>query len=130
VSEVGSFEAKNIFSALLDRAEHGEEIVITRRGKPVAKLGPLQRESHRREAEEAAAALRARAKSKKRGRFDWEEWKKYRDGGPPVSLVLDSSVALTWIYADEGDEQTERVLQLVTQSEAWVPATWRLEVAS
>jgi predicted nucleic acid-binding protein len=47
-----------------------------------------------------------------------------------VSLVLDSSVALTWIYADEGDEQTERVLQRVTQSEAWVPAVWRLEVAN
>jgi predicted nucleic acid-binding protein len=47
-----------------------------------------------------------------------------------VSLVLDSSVALTWIYADEGDEQTERVLQRVTQLEAWVPAIWRLEVAN
>jgi len=47
-----------------------------------------------------------------------------------VSLVLDSSVALTWIYADEGDEQTESVLQRVTQSEAWVPAIWRLEVAN
>jgi predicted nucleic acid-binding protein len=47
-----------------------------------------------------------------------------------VSLVLDSSVALTWIYADEGDEQTEHVLQRVTQSEAWVPAIWRLEVAN
>jgi predicted nucleic acid-binding protein len=47
-----------------------------------------------------------------------------------VSLVLDSSIALTWIYADEGDEQTEHVLQRVTQSEAWVPAIWRLEVAN
>jgi predicted nucleic acid-binding protein len=47
-----------------------------------------------------------------------------------VSLVLDSSVSLAWIYADEGDEQTERVLQRVTQSEAWVPAIWRLEVAN
>ncbi len=47
-----------------------------------------------------------------------------------MSLALDSSVALTWIYADEGDEQTERVLQRVTQSEAWVPAIWRLEVAN
>lgn len=47
-----------------------------------------------------------------------------------MSLVLDSSVALTWIYADEGDEQTERVLERVTQSEAWVPTIWRLEVAN
>ena len=83
MAEVGSFEAKNKLSELLDRAEHGEEIVITRRGKPVAKLGPFQSEVDRREAEEAAARLRARAKSKKRGRFDWEEWKKYRDEGRP-----------------------------------------------
>ena len=47
-----------------------------------------------------------------------------------MSLVLDSSVALTWIYADEGDERTELVLQRITQSEAWVPAIWRLEVAN
>lgn len=83
MTEVGSFEAKNKFSALLDLAEHGEEIVITRRGKPVAKLVPFQTEVDRSAAEEAAARLRARAKSKKRGRFDWEEWKKYRDEGRP-----------------------------------------------
>ena len=47
-----------------------------------------------------------------------------------MSLVLDSSVALTWIYADEGDEHTELVLQRIAQSEAWVPAIWRLEVAN
>ena len=37
--EVGAFEAKNRLGALLDQVERGEEIVITRRGKPVAKLG-------------------------------------------------------------------------------------------
>lgn len=35
---VAAFEAKTHFSALLDRVEGGEEIVITRHGKPVAKL--------------------------------------------------------------------------------------------
>jgi prevent-host-death family protein len=34
----GAFEAKNKFSELLDRAERGEEVVITRHGKAVAKL--------------------------------------------------------------------------------------------
>jgi prevent-host-death family protein len=38
--EVGAFEAKNRLGALLDQVEHGEEIIITRRGKPVAKLVP------------------------------------------------------------------------------------------
>ncbi len=35
---VGAFEAKTKLSELLDRVEHGEEIIITRRGKPVARL--------------------------------------------------------------------------------------------
>lgn len=34
----GSFEAKNKLAELLDAVEQGEEIMITRRGKPVAKL--------------------------------------------------------------------------------------------
>jgi prevent-host-death family protein len=33
-------EAKTNFSRLVDRAEHGEEIVIGRAGKPVVKLVP------------------------------------------------------------------------------------------
>ena len=38
--EIGAFEAKKRLGALLDQVERGEEIVITRRGKPVAKLVP------------------------------------------------------------------------------------------
>jgi prevent-host-death family protein len=33
-------EAKAHLSGLLDRVEAGEEVVITRRGKPVARLAP------------------------------------------------------------------------------------------
>lgn len=36
--EVQAFEAKNTLGTLLDLVEHGEEVVITRRGKPVARL--------------------------------------------------------------------------------------------
>jgi prevent-host-death family protein len=32
--------AKTTFSKLLDRVEHGQEITITRNGRPVAKLVP------------------------------------------------------------------------------------------
>ena len=38
--EVGAFEAKNRLGSLLDEVERGTEIVITRRGKAVAKLVP------------------------------------------------------------------------------------------
>lgn len=40
---VSAAEAKNRLSALLDRAENGEEITITRHGHPVARLGPVGR---------------------------------------------------------------------------------------
>jgi prevent-host-death family protein len=35
---VGAFEAKTKLSELLDRVERGEEVLITRHGKPVARL--------------------------------------------------------------------------------------------
>jgi prevent-host-death family protein len=44
LAEIGAFEAKTKFSALLDRVEKGEEIVITRKGLAVAKLVRFERE--------------------------------------------------------------------------------------
>jgi len=38
MTTIGAFDAKAQFSALLDRAAAGEEIVITKHGKPVAKI--------------------------------------------------------------------------------------------
>lgn len=42
--EVSVKEARDNFRAYLDRAEAGEEIVITRRGKEVARIVPPRRE--------------------------------------------------------------------------------------
>lgn len=39
---VNIHEAKTQFSRLVDQAESGEEIVIARAGKPVARLVPLE----------------------------------------------------------------------------------------
>ncbi len=58
--EVGAFEAKNKFSALLDRVEKGEEIVITRRGKIVARLVPSAGGFDREKAARAMAGILAR----------------------------------------------------------------------
>jgi prevent-host-death family protein len=55
--EIGAFEAKNTLGALLDRVEHGEEILITRRGKPVARLVPASAGFDREKARRAAAGL-------------------------------------------------------------------------
>jgi prevent-host-death family protein len=40
MKEVGAFEAKSRLGQLLDWVEAGEEVVITRRGKIVARLAP------------------------------------------------------------------------------------------
>jgi prevent-host-death family protein len=53
---VGAFEAKTKLSELLNRVEGGEEVVVTRRGKPIARLVPAggkpQARPHRTTAEE------------------------------------------------------------------------------
>ncbi len=64
---VGLFEAKNKLSELVAAASNGEEVVITRHGKPVAKLVTAsddveERKLRRREAMEAIKALRSRLK--------------------------------------------------------------------
>ena len=41
-SSVGSFEAKTHLPALLDRVAKGERITITKHGKPVAQLVPVE----------------------------------------------------------------------------------------
>lgn len=47
-----------------------------------------------------------------------------------MSLVLDGSTTLAWISQDEIGDATRRILGLVTESGAWVPSIWRLEVAN
>jgi len=81
MDEVGAFDAKNRLSELLDKVERGEEVTITRRGKPVAKLVPVGGETEQQQrSREAGEQLREYAR-KHGGKFDWEEWKKYRDEG-------------------------------------------------
>jgi prevent-host-death family protein len=41
VTQVGMHEAKTKLSQLVERAEAGEDIVIARNGKPVARLVPV-----------------------------------------------------------------------------------------
>jgi len=47
-----------------------------------------------------------------------------------VSLVLDSSATLAWIYGDEITEPIRRLFDTVANEGAVVPALWRLEVAN
>lgn len=58
--EVGTLEAKNRLSALLDAVERGEEVVITRRGRPVARLTRAEAGRDRARALRAADAILGR----------------------------------------------------------------------
>ncbi len=47
-----------------------------------------------------------------------------------MSLVLDTSATLAWVYVDETSSSIRMVFDQVTESGAWVPALWRLEIAN
>jgi prevent-host-death family protein len=81
--EIGAFAAKNTLGSLLDRVERGEEIVITRHGRPVARLVPNHGGIDHSQTRAAAERIRARAAQVKAGRFDWQALKADRDAGRP-----------------------------------------------
>jgi prevent-host-death family protein len=80
--EVGAFEAKNTLGALLDRVQNGDEVVITRHGKRVARLTPYSGGADAVEGLAAIERIRARARTLK-ARFNWEDLKADRDMGRP-----------------------------------------------
>lgn len=47
-----------------------------------------------------------------------------------MSLVLDASLTLSWLFADEQTEAGRTVLLTVARDGAVVPSLWRLEVAN
>ena len=81
--EVGAFEAKNKLSALLDRVEQGEEVIITRHGRPVARLVPSDSGIDRSQTLAALQRMRDRTKQAQLGPFDWKTLKADRDASRP-----------------------------------------------
>jgi len=77
MATVGSFEAKTKFSALLERVEQGEQILITRRGKPVARLVPVATARK----EKVSAAMERLRKLRKGTTLGGLGWKELRDDG-------------------------------------------------
>jgi len=47
-----------------------------------------------------------------------------------VSVVLDCSATLAWIYPDETTEAIRRVFEVIATDRCVVPTLWRLEVAN
>jgi prevent-host-death family protein len=62
MKEIGAFEAKNKLGQLLDLVEHGEEVMITRHGKEVARLVPPPGTFNREAARAAAQHIREMSK--------------------------------------------------------------------
>lgn len=58
MKEVGAFEAKSRLGQLLDWVEAGEEVVITRRGKVVARMVPPNMAFDRDRSRRAAQRIR------------------------------------------------------------------------
>ena len=57
---VGVLEAKNRLSELLEAAQRGEEVVITKRGEPVATLNAIRKRLSPEEAEALMTRVRER----------------------------------------------------------------------
>ena len=74
---IGAFAAKTHLGALLERVARGEEITITRRGKPIARLCPV-RDRQAEQASTAAAELRALREATTLAGLDWRD---LRDAG-------------------------------------------------
>jgi prevent-host-death family protein len=58
MATVGAYEAKTHLAELLDRVERGDTVVITRHGRPVARLVPIE-DTRQQDIHEAIAGLKA-----------------------------------------------------------------------
>ena len=78
---VGVSEAEAQFASLLERVERGEEVVITREGKPVAKMvAPELTQGSGLTGNELLARLKMMRKGLS---LDGLSWKELRDRGRP-----------------------------------------------
>jgi len=81
---VGAYEAKTNFSELITRAERGESFVITKNGRPVARITPMlefDRERARRAWERLRElrAMQGPPVSEEEAQRNWEELKRELD---------------------------------------------------
>jgi prevent-host-death family protein len=79
---VGAYEAKTKFSELIARAEQGESFLVTKNGRPVAEIRPVQihdREEARKAGERIRARLAAQGPrvTEEEAQRNWEETKRF-----------------------------------------------------
>jgi prevent-host-death family protein len=71
MKQVGVYDAKTHLPRLLDEVERGETVTITRHGRPVAKLVPV--DGNRRNVQEAIEAIREFGRRHPRGDLNIKE---------------------------------------------------------
>lgn len=72
MTAVGAFEAKTHFASLLERVAAGEQIVITKHGRPVARLVPISGPD-REKAQQAIERIKASRKGQTLRGLSWRE---------------------------------------------------------
>lgn len=77
MKQIGAFEAKTHFSSLLDEVEQGEQITITKHGRPVARIIPFSASSKEKTAQ-IIGRIRELSQEQTLGDLDW---KTLRDEG-------------------------------------------------
>jgi prevent-host-death family protein len=82
---VSIVHAKNQLSSLIHAVEQGEEVLLTRHGKPVVRLvatdPPVAQQVSAADLEAQVLARLAAARAKLQGRMAWSDWKDLRDEG-------------------------------------------------
>lgn len=82
MTSIAIAEAKHSFASLLDRVEQGEEVMITRDDRVIARLLPSSAAADRKwSAREMLERMRRRAVEADLPSFEWEEIKQLRDYG-------------------------------------------------
>ena len=76
---IGCFEAKTNFNKIINNVISGEEVFISKRGKPVAKIIPIGKSFNTERVKNAFLRIHNISKEMNLGKFDWEEFKSYRD---------------------------------------------------
>ncbi len=85
ITTVGAYEAKTRFSELVARAERGESFMVTKNGRPVARIIPVNdfdrgRARHAAERLRALLACQGPPISEQEAQQNWEELKRELDG--------------------------------------------------
>lgn len=90
MTKIAAAEAKNRFAELIERAQAGEEIEVTKYGHVIARIVAPKQGRDVEKARAAMAALRENAK-KINWKFDLDEFRELRDEGKLANKLFGSS---------------------------------------